>query len=468
MEDNTSVVKAGLWYTISNILLRGIAFLTAPIFNRLLSQEEIGAFSNIQSWTSIFLVIFTFELFSSVNIARFDYKKDKYDGYILSITVLGSLITLFFFLLFLIFSDLWVNFFNIKYEYFVIIFVYLLLCPAINIYIEKYKSLLQYKNTILITMLNSILTVALSLVLVFIMEDKLFGRIIGVYIPSSFIGLCIFLLIIYKGKKVNVKDWRYALKISVPLAVHLLSGTILSSSDRIMITNICGNSDTALYSVAYLVASIILLVWTSISSAWAPWCFIQLANKKNDAIRIYSRYLLIIVGMAFLLVSMIAPECMLILGGEKYAKAAYTIPPIISGCLAVVAYTFYVNIEQFMKQQKFIAIGTFIAAASNIALNYIFIPIYGYEAAAYTTLAGYLLLFLFHYFITNHKLHIKVYDNVFFFCFLFGGITLILITSLLYPFRAMRLAIVAITIIIVCSIFLIKRKLIFKLLQEKL
>jgi len=45
-----------------------------------------------------------------------------------------------------------------------------------------------------------------------------------------------------------------------------------------------------------------------------------------------------------------------------------------------------------------------LAAALNVVLNYIFIPRYGYIAAAYTTLATYLLYFIFHYFLAK-KIH---------------------------------------------------------------
>ena len=42
MSDNNTAMKAGLGYTIGNVLVKGINFLTLPLFSRLLTTEEFG------------------------------------------------------------------------------------------------------------------------------------------------------------------------------------------------------------------------------------------------------------------------------------------------------------------------------------------------------------------------------------------------------------------------------------------
>ena len=60
-------------------------------------------------------------------------------------------------------------------------------------------------------------------------------------------------------------------------------------------------------------------------------------------------------------------------------------------------YSFFAPFEFFYKKTKFIAIATCVAAILNIILNYIFIRIYGYVAAGYTTLFCYIIYTLSHY-----------------------------------------------------------------------
>ena len=51
-------------------------------------------------------------------------------------------------------------------------------------------------------------------------------------------------------------------------------------------------------------------------------------------------------------------------------------------------YTMYVNVEQFYKNTKWMAVVSVVAAVSNGILNYIFIPLVGYKIAAVTTVAS--------------------------------------------------------------------------------
>ena len=56
----------------------------------------------------------------------------------------------------------------------------------------------------------------------------------------------------------------------------------------------------------------------------------------------------------------------------------------------------YVNIEHYYKETKGITLNTVIAAITNIILNYMFIPKFGYVAAAFTTFVSYFISFILH------------------------------------------------------------------------
>lgn len=51
-------VKASLWYTVGSVINKGIALFLTPVFTRILTTAQYGAFSISQSWVSI-LIIFT-------------------------------------------------------------------------------------------------------------------------------------------------------------------------------------------------------------------------------------------------------------------------------------------------------------------------------------------------------------------------------------------------------------------------
>ena len=74
-------------------------------------------------------------------------------------------------------------------------------------------------------------------------------------------------------------------------------------------------------------------------------------------------------------------------------------------------YTMPSSVEYYHEKTKYIAIGTACAAGVNILLNLWFISRFGYVAAAYTTLATYVLYFVFHYFIAARVQGFCIFDT---------------------------------------------------------
>ena len=76
--------KATLWFFIGNIFQKGIAFISTPIFTRLMSTNDFGAYNFYLSWLSIFTVLLTLRLdYGGFNKGLTKYKDDK-DGFAFS------------------------------------------------------------------------------------------------------------------------------------------------------------------------------------------------------------------------------------------------------------------------------------------------------------------------------------------------------------------------------------------------
>lgn len=97
----------------------------------------------------------------------------------------------------------------------------------------------------------------------------------------------------------------------------------------------------------------------------------------------------------------LAPDVIHIAGTKEYYDGISMVIPLSFAIYFIFLYSLPVHIEYFYKKTKFIATGTSLAAGINIALNYFFIRSYGYTASAWTTLASYFLLFVFHWFIAK-------------------------------------------------------------------
>lgn len=412
MDNSQKALKSGIWYTVSNFFLKAIGFLTVPVFTRLLSKEEFGLFNNFTSWLSIATVIVTFQLTASLISARYDFE-DDFDGYILSILALNTVLVSFWAVNINFFSVFFVDLTHVDLIYLNAMLMYMAFASVVELFQVRERYLFKYKVSCLMSVGISILTSVLSVVLVLGLDNKLFGRIFGMVIPVVIAGAMITVFFLKKGKYVKFKYWKYALPICLPYIPHVLGGSLLNSMDRVMIERFCGAESTAIYSLAYNCGAMVTLLIASLNNAFAPWLGEKIHHRNYEEIRSFSkRYIVVFLSLAILLM-LIAPEILFILGGEPYMDAKYVITPVAMGCVCQFLYTMYVNVEQFGKKTNGMALATLTAAVINYALNLAFIPIYGYLAAAYTTLIGFLSLLLIHMFLVKKMGLVRIYDNRF-------------------------------------------------------
>lgn len=408
--NNIKALKSGVWYTVANFIMKGIGFITVPIFTRLLSHSEFGLYSNYASWLHTFTMFVTLYLASTFISARFDFE-DDFDGYISSVLSLSTFSTLIWITLINFFSGWFVSVTGVELKYLNIMMLYLLFAAAIDMFQTRERYFFKYKISVYISLFLSVASSVLAVLLIVYMDNKLDGRIIGFAIPYIVLGLGLYIIIFLRGRKINFNYWKYALPICLPFIPHLLSLTLLNSMDKMMITRICGPAQNALYSLAYSCGAVITMLITSLNTAFAPWLGEQLHVNNFESIKkVSTKYVFMFVGLTCGIM-LVAPELLLIMGGDSYKEAIYVMPPVAFGCVCQFIYTMHVNIEQFKKKTVGMALASISAAGLNYLLNMIFIPKYGYIAAAYTTLASFLWLMLIHMFLVYNIGYGEVYER---------------------------------------------------------
>lgn len=466
MNNNRKALKSGIWYTASNFLIRSIGFITTPIFTRLLSKADFGQYNNFNAWLSLFTTFITLNLGATLISARYDYE-NEFDSYILSILAFGAISGGIWVSLFILFPDYAKGILGLDTRYFLLMVIYIILNLCIDLYQVRERYYFEYKKSVAISLILSISTALLSVLLVYTLSDRLLGRILGTVLPVIIIGLLCFLYFLRNGKRIRVKYWKYALPIGLPYIPHVLSLTVLNSMDRVMITNYCGAESTALYSLAYTCGTIITLLATSINTAFSPWLGEKLNNNSIDEInRISKKYMLLFVYFS-IGIMLVSPEILYILGGNDYAEAVYVLAPVSMGCICQYIYTMFVNIEQFSKKTVGMALGSVIAAVTNFALNLVFIPMYGYLAAAYTTLCGYVVLLIIHMIIVKKIGFGKVYDYKFVGCIVSSCILMMLAIILLYSHTSLRYSFIGVYIITLVTFALKKKNLVLSYIKSK-
>ena len=159
--------KAAMWYTLCNILQKGIMFLTIPIYVRLLTTEEYGNYNVFNSWKEVLVILATLNLYAGVYtkaMVDLDQERDKYTS---SMQGLSTIITVVLLCVYAMFS----SFFNTMMESdsvsVLLLFAYFLFHPSISFWLARQRVEYKYIKMVIVTLLVSALTPLLSIILLF-------------------------------------------------------------------------------------------------------------------------------------------------------------------------------------------------------------------------------------------------------------------------------------------------------------
>lgn len=447
-------VKASVWYTICNVINKGIALISTPIFTRVMTEEQYGTFSIFQSWYSIILIFTSLNIFLGGYTKGLLLYKDKRDEFTSSLLFLTTIITCGFGVIYFLNIDFWTNFFELSPVLMTAMFIELTLMPALEFWSAKERFDFKYRKYVMVTIVMTVLSLGGGVIAVLNTPYKIEARVFSDVAAKAIFSGSIFLVIILRGKKLFVKDyWKYALKFNIPLIPHYLSTYILNQSDRLMIGRIVGSGEAAYYSVAYTISMMMTLITAAINNTLTPYIYKAIDAGDEDNIKKVNRPIFLFVAGLTIITMVFAPEVIWVFAGKKYAEAIYVIPPIAASVFFIFLYSMFSAIEHFYEKTGFIAIATCVSAILNLILNYIFIVKYGYYAAGYTTLVCYICLALSHYLFYRCILKEKfqdtrdLYDIKLIFITSIAVLIIMLFMVLIYKFSVLRYGLILLLLV---------------------
>lgn len=436
--------KAALWFTLCNIVQKGISTVTVPIFTRIMSTEQYGVYTIYLSWQSVLLIFTSLNLYYGVfNNAMIRFKDDR-SRYISSMQGLTLTITSFFFIIYLGFRNQINEWVGMNTLLMILLFVQLFSMPPLLFWSARQRFEFRYKLLVGVTLLKAILNPLLGVLAVLLSDNKDIARIFTIVFVELCIGIVIATSQFMKGKSFyNKSYWKYAFFFNFPLLPHYLSGTILNQADRIMIGKMIGNSQAALYAVVYNIGMLMLLFTDAINNSFTPWMYQKMKDKNFVEIKKLGNSLVSIIATLVVLMLFFAPEVLTIFASKEYADALYVIPPVVVTTFFVFVYVMYANIEFYYEENKMIMVASILAALLNLLLNYLFIPIYGYYAAAYTTLICYIIYTFSHYIFSSivlkkHEGLNSIFDHRFIFFLSVLLLVIMVVFNYLYANRWLR------------------------------
>ena len=391
-------VKASFWFFICSFLQKGISTITTPIFTRLLNTAEYGQFNVFNSWMGIIAIFVTLRLSYGVyaqGLVKYDNDRNLFSS---SMQGLNLLLCSIWLIIYCLFSKFCNNIFSLSTIQMLSMLILIWADAVFEFWSAEQRVTFTYKRLVILTIIISVAKPVVGIFFVTHAKDKVTARILGLVIVEILGYSSLFWVQVKKGKKLFSKYyWKYALAFNIPLIPHYLSQTVLNSADLIMIRDMVGSSESGIYSLAYSLALLMTLVSTSLMNTVSPWIYQKIKYHRVQDIESVGYITLCIIAFCNLILIAFAPEAVAIFAPTSYYDAIYVIPPVTMSVYFMYCYDLFARFEFYYEKTYYIMFASIFGAVLNIVLNYIFINIFGYVAAGYTTLICYILYAFLHY-----------------------------------------------------------------------
>lgn len=390
LKGNTLVRHTGI-YTISSIVNAAIPFFLLPILTRYLTPEDYGIASMFTLMVTIISPFVGININAAITRRYYDKDTINFWEYVFNGIIILVVSTFFVSILFGLFSNFIESITKFPKEFLWSVIVYTFCMSLTNVLLALWQiqtKALQFGFQVnLKTLFNASLSIMLVIFWGLGWQGRLYGQVIS---ESLFAVISVGILLKNKWLKltINKKYIKDALMYGLPLIPHALSGSILSMTDRLFITNMVGLGATGIYTVGYQVGSIISLITLSFNTAFVPWLFEKLTENKEETklkiVKFTYIYYAVILTMAVIL-GFLAPVLLNVFIGKNFAGSSLYVIWIAVGYAFNGMYLMVVNYIFYAEKNGLLSTVTFATAILNVILNYFFIKAFGAVGAAQAT-----------------------------------------------------------------------------------
>ncbi len=191
--------------------------------------------------------------------------------------------------------------------------------------------------------------------------------------------------------------WRTLLKAAVPLGLALAINAIYFRADTLIISLYEPYDEVGLYTLAYRMLELALVVGTVFLSSTFPIISEAVARDMPRALRAIqaSTEVCVVIGAPLVAAGLVlAPEIVELAGGEDFAGAAEPLRILlVAGALAWVNGVFGFALIARDRQASALWLNL-TALTFNVGLNFLLVPRYGIVAAAIVTVASEVLILI--------------------------------------------------------------------------
>ncbi len=406
-------------YGLSSVLVRIFPFIIAPIVTKAFGPSASSPFVDWYSIAGVITVLLTHGMETS--FFRFAQEKEITKKTLVSTTALSILTVGFVYLILgYVFRQQLANAFQTPDQVnFLIIFLFIL---SFDAFATIPSAVLRLEGKPVLYMLSKVIgsLVYFFLVVFFLrwfpkMPNGIFGLKynpeigVGYVFIANLVQSIVTLAIVGKEfvnfsfKSFDFKLWKRIMNYSWPVMIAGLAGVVNQTLDRQFLKYLLPEEEArhqiGVYGGVYKIATFITVFRQAYQLGIEPYFFSSFKDKKNHKTYAVLMDVFVICNCLIFMGLMVNLQWIAerYLGNEKYYEGIEIIPFIMLGALFL---GIYLNLSIWYKLSDQTRVGLYISligAAITIAVNFIFIPEYGYWASAFAALITFTSMMIISY-----------------------------------------------------------------------
>lgn len=465
-------IRASFWFLFANIFQKAIMVIFTPVFTRIMTTEEYSKYALFQSWETIFTVFATLGISNYATAKALVEFKDDRDIFVSSAEFLTTILTICTFGVYLVIRFIFGRLSDFPVYIMVLLFADIISVAIFAFWSQVERFNLRYKALAAVSIFMGIFSPLIAFILIAFSGQlnvyKGWARIFGLVITDCIAGIFLYFLSFKKsGIFFSVKYWKFCFVYCIPLIPHFLATAFLQRISQIFVDNYCGSEISGVYALANTLSMLMMVVNDAFTKTLVPWTYQKLSDKKYNEINRPVLLALITIGVADLSMAFVAPEIIAVFADSAYKQAVYAVPPLVAICYFGFLYNIFANIEYYYKETKLVSLASIIAGVAIVVFNFLFVPGFGFIAAAYSSLLSYIVYALMHYIFMKKTLNkhldgMFIYNNSLILKISILFLFLVICMPLLYQVSIIRY----ILIVVSCLVLMANYKKLYGLLKN--
>ncbi len=411
--------KDSMIYGMGGIAAKGVSFLTLPIYTRIFSPAEYGSIEMLAVISSFLAALLVMGMDSAQSMYFFKHKDEGLDtqaslvSSILQFRLLfgGTIVVLST----LLAPTLNAVFFEGKLgpEYFAFAFANALFTQILNQSSEIMRLLYRPWGYISITLGQAITATCLVLIIVLYFDGGILGFFMGTAISSFLVGSFGWFRVrrYLNFRKVHSEWWPQLIKFGLPLVPAGLATYFMTTCDRWFVQHYYEVKELGIFAIGAKFSMIMTIAVETFRKAWWP---IAMDSMQSDdgpkTFRLIARVYMGCGTTCVVALTMLSPWLLKWFAGPLYANAW----PIV-GILAwqSLFYGFYLIAAAGIWKTEKTYLNLYImlfAVGVGVLLNWLLVPKYGGEGAAFATALTHFISTFISLFVSQRLWSINLFD----------------------------------------------------------